>query len=147
MKQSHLKVSGTGNHFKLLYGLLPFLLVGLMLLLSSCSSGYTCRGCAGNNVPGHVNQSFQYFDGPLTKSVSVTAGQTLTLNYSATVDAGSLDMQIDNPDGTAVWQETFDAGANVTNSTQVNIQQTGKYKIIVDGHQASGSFKIDWQVN
>lgn len=56
-------------------------------------------------------------------------------------------MQIDNPSGKVVWQKTFNPNANVTNSTQIDIQQNGGYQIIVDGHQASGSFKIDWQVN
>jgi hypothetical protein len=147
MKLFHLAAEGNGKHFKLVYVLLPFLLVGFMLLLSSCSAEYVCRGCVENVHPGHAKYSFQYFDGPFTRSVSAKNGQTLTLDYSANVDAGNLEMQIDNPAGTVVWQETFNTSANVTNSTQIDIQQNGGYKIIVDGHQASGSFQIDWQVN
>ena len=136
-----------GKHFKYVSVLLPFLLVGLMLLLSSCGSQLVCRGCVENVYPGHVNYSFQYFDGPFTRSVSATAGQTLTLNYSAIVDGGNLEMQIIDPAGTVVWQKTINPTANVTNSTQIDIQQNGGYQIIVDGHQARGSFQIDWQVN
>jgi hypothetical protein len=147
MNLFHLKAEGNGKHFKFVYILLPFLLLGLMLLLSGCSSQFVCRGCVENVHPGDVNYSFQYFDGPFTRSVSATTGQTLTLNYSAKVDQGNLEMQIDKPDGTVVWQETFNPTANETNSTQIDIQQNGGYQIIVDGHQASGSFHIDWQVN
>jgi hypothetical protein len=147
MRLLNLGAEGNGKHFKYVYVILPFLLVGLVLLLTSCGSTYVCRGCSENVHPGNVNYSFQYFDGLFTRSVSATAGQTLTLNYSATVNGGNLEMQIDNPSGKVVWQKTFNPNANVTNSTQIDIQQNGGYQIIVDGHQASGSFKIDWQVN
>lgn len=147
MKLLPLGAEGNGKHFKLVYVLLPFLLVILMFLLSSCGSTYVCRGCSENVHPGHVNYSYQYFDGPFTRSVSATVGQTLTLNYSATVNGGNLEIQIDDPAGKVVWQKTFNPNAIVTNSIQIDIQQNGGYQIIVDGHQASGSFQIDWQVN
>jgi hypothetical protein len=147
MRLLNMSAEGNGKHFKYVYVFLPSLLVGLVLLLTSCSSQFVCRGCVENVHPGHVNYSFQYFDGPFTRSVSATAGQTLTLDYSTIVNAGNLEIQIDNPAGTVVWQKTFNPSANVTNSTQIDIQQNGGYQIIVDGHQASGSFQIDWQVN
>jgi hypothetical protein len=49
----------------------------------------------------------------------------------------------------ATWsrQKTFDTGADVTSSQQVAIQQSGRYQLLVEGHQARGSFQRDWQVS
>jgi hypothetical protein len=123
------------------------LLLIMALALASCGSTYTCRGCAGNDVPGHVDKHFQYLDGPYTRTVSADAGQLLTMDYGATVEEGSLDMHVVNPDGQVIWQETYDVGADVSQTAQIDLQQNGRYQLVVDGHQAKGSFQIDWQLN
>jgi hypothetical protein len=143
----HLSVGGTRKHQALPRGLGLFLLVGLGLALVSCGSRFTCRGCVENVKPGHVSYRYNDFNGPFTRNVNANAGQTLTVDYTVTVDGGTLDIRVANPGGEAVWQKTFDTGANVTGSQQVSIQQSGRYQLVVDGHQARGSFQIDWQVN
>ncbi|MEJ2013482.1 MAG: hypothetical protein P8X64_14820 [Anaerolineales bacterium] len=123
------------------------LLLAMALALASWGSSYTCRGCAGPDVPGHVDKRFQYFNGPYTKKVSADAGQRLTMDYGATVEEGSLDMRVVNPDGQVVWQETYDAGADVNQTAHIDLQENGRYQLVVDGHQAKGNFQIDWQLN
>jgi hypothetical protein len=143
----HLSVEGTRKHQALLRGRWLFLLLGLGMALASCGSHFTCRGCVENVTPGHVDYRYQFFNGPFTRTVNANAGQTLTVDYTVTVDEGTLDMRVVNPGGEVVWQKTFDTGANVTSSQQASIQQSGRYQLVVEGHQTRGSFQIDWQVN
>jgi hypothetical protein len=143
----HLSIGGTRKHQAPLARRWLILLFCLGLTLVSCESQFTCRGCVENVTPGHVDYRYQYFDGPFTRTVNAKAGQTLTLDYSVTVDEGNLDIRAVDPRGEAVWQKTFDTGANVTSSQQVSIQQSGRYQLAVNGHQTRGSFQIDWQVN
>jgi hypothetical protein len=143
----HFSVGGTRKHQALLGRRWLFLLLGLGLTLVSCRSQLTCRGCVENVTPGHVDYRYQYFDGSFTRTVNAKAGQTLTLDYAVTVEEGILDMRAVNPGAEVVWQKTFDTGGNVTSSQQVSIQQSGRYRLVVDGHQTRGSFQIDWQVN
>jgi hypothetical protein len=124
-----------------------FLLLALGFALASCGSSFTCRGCVENTRPGHVDYRYNFFNGTLTRNANADAGQTLTLDYAVTVDEGTLDMRVVEPGGQAVWQETFDTGANIASSTQVDIQQSGRYQLIVEGHRTRGGFQIDWQVN
>jgi len=125
--------------------LLLLLGLGMALVIGGC--GFTCRGCVEHATPGHVDYRYHFFNGPFNRTVNASAGETLTVDYAATVEEGTLDMRVVNPDGDAVWQETFDTGADVTSSTKVDIQQNGRYRLVVDGHDTRGSFQIDWQVN
>jgi methionine-rich copper-binding protein CopC len=117
----------------------------MALVIGGC--GFTCRGCVEHATPGHVDYRYHFFNGPFNRTVNASAGETLTVDYAAIVEEGTLDMRVVNPDGDAVWQETFDTGADVTSSTKVDIQQNGRYRLVVDGHDTRGSFQIDWQVN
>jgi hypothetical protein len=147
MLRVHLSVGGSRKHRALLGGRWLSLLLGLVLALASCGPQFTCRGCIENVKPGHVDYRYLYFNGPFIRNVNAKAGQTLTVDYTANVEEGSLDIRVVNPGGDVVWQKTFDTGANATSSQQVSIQQNGRYQIVVDGHQTRGSFHIDWQVN
>jgi hypothetical protein len=143
----HGRARQNGRHLALLRGRWLLLLLGAGLALVSCGSRFTCRGCVENVRPGHVDYRYNFFNGPFTRNVNANAGQTLTVDYTVTVDKGTLDMRVLNPGGEVVWEKTFDTGANATSTQQVSIQQSGRYQLVVDGHQTSGSFQIDWQVN
>jgi hypothetical protein len=143
----HSSAGGTRPYQALLGGRWLLLLLGLGLALASCGSQFTCRGCVENATPGHVDYRYQFFNGPFTRRVKADAGQTLTVDYTATVDEGTLDMRVIDPGGELVWQETFDTGSNAIGSQGVRIQQSGRYQLVVEGHETRGSFRIDWQVN
>jgi hypothetical protein len=147
MTSIHWTVEGTHKQPALLRKRWLVLLVGLGLALVSCGSGFTCRGCVENVKPRHVSYRYNFFNGPFTRNVNANAGQTLTLDYTVTVDGGTLDIRVVNPGEDVVWQKTFDTGADMTSSQQVSIQQNGRYQLVVDGHQARGSFEIEWQIN
>jgi hypothetical protein len=147
MTSVHWSGGGTRRQLALLRKRWLVLLVGLGIALVSCGSPFTCRGCVENVRPGHVDYRYNFFNGPFTRNVNANAGQTLTVDYTVTVDEGTLDVRVVNPGGEVVWQKTFDTGANVTSSQQVSIQQSGRYQLVVEGHQTRGSFQIDWQVS
>jgi hypothetical protein len=141
------KVPENQEHAVFLRGFWPLFLLILGLALASCGSSFICRGCVENAVPGHVDYHYQYFDGPYTRNVNADAGQILTMKYTATVEEGTLEMRVVSPSKQVVWQETFDTGANVSGSGGIDIQQSGRYQLVVEGHQTSGSFQIDWELN
>jgi hypothetical protein len=123
------------------------LVISLGLVLIGCGGGFTCKGCVETARPGYLNYRYQSFNGSITKQVNADAGVILTVNYQATVETGTLAMRVLNPEGEAVWEQTFDVGEDVANSVQVDMGRQGRYKLIVEGHQTRGAFEVDWQVN
>ncbi|MFN2169059.1 MAG: hypothetical protein ACK2U9_22735, partial [Anaerolineae bacterium] len=134
MTRVHWSRRANRRHPALLYRGWLLLLLGLGLALVSCGSEFTCRGCVENVKPGHVLYRYHFFSGPFTRTVNASDGQTLKMDYAATVEQGTLDMRLVNPGGEAVWQETFDTGEDVASSTQIDIQQNGRYQLVVEGH-------------
>jgi len=60
------------------------------------------------------------------------------------VDDGALTIQFVDPDGNAIWEETFlEDEKNVFDFTA---KASGRYSLVVAGDKAEGSFDLSWDV-
>ena len=101
-------------------------------------------GMAGSNQPGRMNYSFSTFTGFERGATQAEAGQILSLDYAASLQKGSLSLEIHDPDGETVWQTEL--SENVQESFEVLAGQSGWYAVVVRADNAGGSFDVSWEV-
>ena len=71
-------------------------LVGIML--TGCVEPSVRHMWKGYSRPGHIHCEYETFTGTEDRSVQAEAGQTITLEYGATVNKGSLSIKVQDPD-------------------------------------------------
>jgi hypothetical protein len=120
-----------------------FLLLLLpVFLLTSCSS--TKIGWVEMNYGNDFEASYQLFDGEERERIQLDAGDSFSLSYEVDVDDGALTIQFADPDGDAIWEETFmEDEEDVFDFTA---KASGRYSLIVTGDKAEGSFDFSWDV-
>jgi hypothetical protein len=94
--------------------------------------------------PGHKDVQYRLFSGLERTSFRAQAGQTIELDYDVAVEAGSLEMTLNDPDGDSLWQEVFEEDAGET--VRVEAPQTGRYRLRIEGKSTRGGFEVAWQV-
>jgi hypothetical protein len=121
---------------------LILLLLLPVFLLTSCSS--TKVGWIEMNYGSDFEASYQLFDGEERERIRLDAGDTISLSYELEVEDGALTIQFLDPDGDAVWEETFlEDEENVFDFTA---EASGRYSLIVAGDNAEGSFDFSWEI-
>jgi len=114
-----------------------------LLFLSSCSR--TQIAWVEMNFGNDFEASYQLFDGEERERIQVDAGDTFSLSYDVTVDDGALTLQIEDPDGNTVWEETFlDDDEGVYEFTP---ESSGRINLIVLGDNTEGSFDLSWEIS
>ena len=114
-----------------------------LLFLSSCSR--TQIAWVEMNFGNDFEASYQLFDGEERERIQVDAGDTFSLSYDVTVDDGALTLQIEDPDGNTVWEETFlDDDEGVYEFTS---DSSGRINLIVVGDNTEGSFDLSWEIS
>ena len=113
----------------------------LVFVFASCMfHPYTWQG---TNPPGHNKASFKGFSGKNTNSVEVTKGNLLLVSYNIRVTQGTLLFSIENK-GNKLFQKSFSAQADSA-ELKFSANETGVYKIAVQGKNATGSFDINYK--
>jgi predicted small secreted protein len=121
-------------------------LVVMAVLLSGLLAGCGTTVEIGFNEsvqPGKWQATYEAFTGTKSQGVQASAGQTLTLKYTAVVDRGSLEIKIQDATAHVLWDATI--FENAQESVQLQVFQTGQYTIIVHGAETGGSFDISWE--
>ena len=98
----------------------------------------------GSNDDGHILYNYSTFTGIENGSAHVETGQTISFDYDVRVDKGSLMIEWQDPDGTAVWKKSLvesDRG-----NEEIIVKSSGEYKIIIQGKNAGGDFDISWRI-
>jgi hypothetical protein len=120
----------------------------LALLLSGCDFSKInigqVRMMYGSNDDGHILYNYSTFTGIENGSAHVETGQTISFDYDVRVDKGSLMIEWQDPNGTAVWQKSLvesDRG-----NEEIIVESSGKYMIIIQGKNAGGDFDISWRI-
>ena len=121
---------------------IPLILLILILALATTSCVRRV-GWAGMNYGGQMKASYHLFDGPQTSTVSLDAGEEVSLSYDIVVDSGALTLTLSDPDRQLIWQETFESdGAGVYSFVA---EQDGRYALTTTGQETQGSFDILWE--
>lgn len=113
----------------------------LAVALSGCS---LVRGWNGDTNRSRRQASFGTLNASDPNEVSMTAGQTMDLSYSVTLNKGTLIITVLDPDGNVVFNTEFyrsDRGG-----TQIVAETSGTYKVVATGREAGGKYDIRWNV-
>ena len=123
-------------------GILAGILVGLLLAGSAgCTTKVMWRE---SSRPGHWRAAYERFNGAAQTRFRAQEGQVITLDYEIVVDEGVLRAQIVDPEGEALWSQTFREHAS--GSTTFKTPQAGRYRLRVEAEQTAGRFAFAWGV-
>lgn len=121
--------------------LILFIYTIIVLILTSCViHPYSWQG---SNPPGKNKASFKDFRGKNINSIEVSKGNFLLVSYNIAVTKGSLLLSIENHRN-KLWKKQF-SGQTDTAEFQLPASETGVYKIVVEGKNATGSFDINYK--
>ncbi len=129
----------------LMYSVSVFILAGL--LLTGCGGGAYRQVrimWAGSSNSGRMEYRYKTFTGVERKNERLEAGDTLAFEYDATVDKGTLTLQIQDPDDASLWEATLRESAE--DRVDLTAEQTGTYTIVVEGDDTGGEFEVSWEV-
>jgi hypothetical protein len=95
-----------------------------------------------NSGKDHIRASYKLFSGTEKKGIRVDQGDTLVIDFESEVGKGALTLTIEDPEGNSV----FSMESGEEGSGKIVIDQTGKYALVIDGDETSGSFDINWSI-
>lgn len=116
------------------------MLIIFLLLMTGCTKrlGYT-----GTNIPGHIKASYMLYSGSEKSAViQASTGQTIYFAYSSKVEKGALTMTVIDEQG----RELVNLPAGKPGVKELDIQNNGKYFVVVRAEAAKGFFDIYWEV-
>jgi hypothetical protein len=123
-----------------------FLLSVMLLggLLIACQADRVAIGMNETNLPGQWQATYTTFSGTKVDTFRADAGQTLILDYETEVEKGSLTVQVEDPDEEVLWETAFDEGG--ADTVRVDLNQDGRYAIVLIGEDADGSWDLEWEI-
>jgi plastocyanin len=121
-----------------------FLLVLLTIsaMLAGCTGMSVRLGWHGSSSAASKSARYETFTGVERATIRAEAGQTITLTYDGEVNKGTLALALDAPDGTTLWEETFEEDA--ADTVTLTAPDGGRYTLRVTGDDTGGSFDISW---
>ncbi|KWX73046.1 hypothetical protein AMQ84_24425 [Paenibacillus riograndensis] len=118
--------------------LLLALIGGSLLLLAGCEKQVMY---VGSSTPHQMKASYLLLSGTEKKTLKLKKGDILYLSYASKVEKGELSMKLYDPDH-KLFKELE---TNKKGEEEVEIQQTGSYKLEVVGDGAKGSYKVSYK--
>jgi len=118
------------------------------LLLSGCiGASHQESRLVWSGTTGPNEMAYQYagFTGTVDGRTSGREGQTLVLEYGATVKEGTLSFRVQTPGKTTLWEITLDESID-EQQAQLDLAEAGTYTIYVTGNQTAGDFAVAWSV-
>ena len=124
----------------------PMLVVATLLLglLAGCGQPKVYLGWMASNRPGHMRACYAAFSGSKVRRLQADMGETLVVEYDATVNKGILAISVEGPDDEIVWVVSLDGQSK--DSVKRRVEQDGHYGIVVGGDETGGGFAVWWRV-
>ena len=116
----------------------------LLGLLAGCGQPKVFVGWMASNRPGHMRACYAAFSGFKVRTVRAAPGETLVVEYGATVNEGTLTFSVEGPDDKLLWVVALDRDSK--DSVELPVEQGGRYAIVVRGNGTGGSFAVWWRV-
>ena len=112
--------------------------------LAGCGSSQVRIGWVGSRTPGHIGYRYATFAGLETVQFDAEAGQTFYLSCDVEVDKGSLAIEVRDRHGQVLWDRSF--REDDADSFKLRLERGGRHTIVIQGHDAGGSFDVTWAV-
>lgn len=112
-----------------------------IVLLAGCGQAETRLGWAGSSLNDQIQYQYEQFTGDEAKDL-ILAGD-VTMNYDVVVESGSLMVSLTDPQGTAVWDKSFQESDN--GEARINIDENGRYRLTIIGKDTNGRFDFHWE--
>jgi hypothetical protein len=110
-------------------------------LLAGCAGTNQVRiGWSGAHRPGRIDYSYVTFTGKEVGSFRATVDQTITLNYTAIVNKGTLAVKVRNVQGQVLWQAEFEE--EKIDSVQIPVERAGIYTVLIEGLDTGDGFGV-----
>jgi hypothetical protein len=117
----------------------------LVLLFACFRPQNQFMSLGASNPGGHVAYSFTSFTGSERADVQARSGRTLTLEYQASVESGSLRIRVEDARGQVVWQMELPIdGASGRQRAEIRVQQGDRYAIVLEGREAGAKLDLSW---
>ncbi len=101
-------------------------------------------GASGSLNPGHMHYHYATFSGLAREQTSVSAGQTIAVNYTLHSTKGSLTAEVVDPSGNPVWSLNVPQDQERNGSVNIPATGDGKYQVVLIGLNTGGSFDVSW---
>lgn len=120
----------------------------LAVLLSACELNNVkfgeVRMMYGTNEEGRISYDISTFTGVEKGQLQAQTGETILFSYKVVLDAGSLVIEWQDPQGAVVWRKNLlesDHGDD-----EIEIESPGTFTIFIQGSKIRGNFDVSWQI-
>lgn len=124
--------------------LLALFMVTVTALPAGCGQSRTEIGMVETNLPGRWRATYQTLTGAKVDTLTADAGEALVLSYDVQVTKGELSIEVRQPGDEPVWDVSLKDDAQAV--VELDIQQDGRHRIVVEGDNAGGGFDISWEL-
>jgi hypothetical protein len=121
-----------------------FLIICTILIAAAMLTGCTRRVMwSGNSYPGNMEAKFQYFNGEEKTPFNLKQGDSVTFTYDSKVEKGTLSIKVVSPDN----KDVLELESNKQGTKDLKAETGGKYKVVIAGAEAGGSYDVKWKIN
>ncbi|WP_379154496.1 hypothetical protein [Paenibacillus sp. sgz5001063] len=118
-------------------GLCLLILTGSLIMVTGCEKKLMY---VGSSTPHQIKASYRLLSGTEKHNLKLKEGDTIHISYASKVEKGELTMKLYDPDHKLFKElETDKEGEE-----DLQIQQTGTYKLEIVGTGTKGSFKFKY---
>lgn len=100
-------------------------------MLVGCGSSSLRVGWRAFDGPRRRRASYTSFSGVERASFRAQAGADVALEYEVEVEKGTLSLELKDPDGELLWEETLEDGA--MDEVHVRAPEDGRYALRIEG--------------
>ncbi|MTI47365.1 hypothetical protein [Sporosalibacterium faouarense] len=122
---------------------LLILIIIFSMIFAGCSSfsGFKIKSY-GNSTSNSMKYTYGYLNGEYKVSFYIKKDVTIEVDYDIEVEKGNLVLKLIDSDGNEIW--TVKANEDKKGKKQFKFDESGRYKIIVDGNKTKGSFNVKY---
>lgn len=123
------------------------LTIAFAVLLSGCSDDHSISSDIKMKINfdqnGQIAMCHDSFNGIERGSLEIRNGQRIYFDYDTNLQKGSLVVKWQDPSGAAIWQKILSESENGTE--EIVSASPGRYSILIQGQDATGSFNATWE--
>ena len=125
-----------------------YIVIALLIFVSGCNSNDVMDSDVRINIRtnhhGQIARVYKTFSGYESENLEGEVGKTISFAYEATVEKGRLIIEWQDPNGVVIWRQVL--VESQSGSENIVIKSPGKYKIAIQGKEASGNFRVSWDI-